>query len=46
MANTRTPREIDTREFFERPPQWMPAELLPEPDKEAGLKYRGVRVAN
>ena len=46
MANTRTPREIDTREFFERPQQWMQAELLPEPDKEAGFNYRWIRVAN
>jgi hypothetical protein len=29
----------------ERPNQWMPAELLPEPDKEPGFAYRWVRVA-
>jgi hypothetical protein len=29
----------------ERPKQWMPAELLPEPDKEPGFAYRWVRVA-
>ena len=42
---TRTPREIDTREFFERPKQWQQPELLPEPDKEAGFGYRWIRVA-
>ena len=42
---TRTPREVDTREFFERPKQWMQPELLPEPDKEAGFGYRWIRVA-
>ena len=41
----RTPREIQTRDFSERPKQWMPAELLPEPDKQAGFKYRWIRVS-
>ena len=41
----RTPREIQTREISERPKQWMPAELLPEPDKQAGFKYRWIRVS-
>jgi hypothetical protein len=39
-------REVETRELSERPKQWMPAELLPEPDKQAGYAYRWVRVAN
>lgn len=42
---TRAPREIDSRDFAERPKQWMQPELLPEPDKEAGYDYRWVRVA-
>ena len=42
---TRTPREIDTRELYERPKQWAQPELLPEPDKEAGFGYRWIRVA-
>lgn len=29
---TRLTRELETREFDERPKQWMPPELLPEPD--------------
>jgi hypothetical protein len=46
MANTRTTREVETREFTARPMQWMQPELLPEPDKEAGYNYRWIRVAN
>jgi hypothetical protein len=41
----RTPREIQTRELSERPKQWQPPELLPEPDKQAGFKYRWIRVS-
>jgi hypothetical protein len=41
----RTPREIQTRELSERPKQWRPPELLPEPDKQAGFKYRWIRVS-
>ena len=43
--NKRVSREVENREFSERPKQWMPAELLPEPDKEAGFAYRWIRVA-
>ena len=42
---TRTTREVATRANFERPKQWMPPELLPEPDKEAGYAYRWIRVS-
>ena len=45
MANNRLPREVENREFEERPKQWMNPELLPEPDKEAGYNYRWIRVA-
>ena len=45
MAETRTPREIETREVSMRPREWAPAELLPEPDKQAGYAYRWVRVS-
>tara|TARA_R110000868_G_scaffold53551_1_gene167938 strand:- start:132 stop:581 length:450 start_codon:yes stop_codon:yes gene_type:complete len=45
MAETRTPREIETREVSMRPKEWAPAELLPEPDKQAGFSYRWIRVA-
>ena len=43
MAENRITREVDTREFAERPKQWMPPELLPEPDKEPGYIYRWIR---
>ena len=39
------PREVDSREINERPKQWMPPELLPEPDKQAGYAYRWVRIS-
>ena len=45
MATNRLDREVDNREFSERPKQWMPAELLPEPDKQAGYSYRWVRTS-
>ena len=41
----RTPRDVETRVFDERPKQWMPAELLPEPDRQAGYVYRWIRVS-
>ena len=41
----RTPRDLETRVLSERPKQWMPPELLPEPDREAGYAYRWIRVA-
>ena len=37
MAENRLTRELETREVTERPKQWMPADLLPEPDKQAGF---------
>ena len=45
MATNRLDRELDNREITERPKQWMPAELLPEPDKQAGFAYRWIRVS-
>lgn len=45
MAENRLTRELETRATKERPKQWMPAELLPEPDKQAGFAYRWIRVA-
>ena len=45
MAENRKPREIETRDISERPKQWMPPELLPEPDKQPGYSYRWIRVA-
>jgi len=45
MAETRAPREVTTRQQTERPKQWRPPELLPEPDKQAGFAYRWIRVS-
>lgn len=45
MAEIRKTRELETREVSMRPKEWAPAELLPEPDKEAGFSYRWIRVS-
>lgn len=45
MADTRTPREIETRQHDTRPMAWKPPELLPEPDKVPGFAYRWIRVS-
>jgi len=45
MAEQRIPRELTTRTTMERPKQWTPPELLPEPDREPGMSYRWIRVA-
>ena len=44
MVNKLT-RELETREVTERPKQWMPPEILPEPDKQAGFAYRWIRTS-
>ena len=45
MTKNRIQREVDSREVSERPKQWMPPDLLPEPDKQAGYAYRWIRVS-
>ena len=45
MATNRLDREVDTRATSERPQRWAPAELLPEPDKQAGYAYRWIRTS-
>jgi hypothetical protein len=45
MATNKLARELDTRATSERSKQWAPAELLPEPDKQAGYAYRWIRVS-
>jgi hypothetical protein len=44
-GNNRITRELESREVTERPKQWTPAELLPEPDRQAGYSYRWIRVS-
>jgi hypothetical protein len=41
----RLTRELESRALTERPKRWMPPELLPEPDKQAGYEYRWIRVS-
>lgn len=45
MAESRVPRNLETRAVLERPKQWAPPELLPEPDKQPGFAYRWIRVS-
>jgi hypothetical protein len=45
MTDNRTPREVETRETFQRQAQWAPAALLPEINKEAGWAYRWIRTS-
>ena len=45
MTTNRKPREIENRTMAERPKQWSPPELLPEPNKEAGYSYRWIRTS-
>ena len=45
MAENKLSRELETRAVQERPKQWTPPELLPEPDKQPGYAYRWIRVA-
>lgn len=45
MAENKVSRELQTRSVLERPKQWAPAELLPEPDKQPGYAYRWVRTS-
>jgi hypothetical protein len=45
MAENRLQREFESREKTERPQQWAPAELLPEPVKMPGYKYHWVRIS-
>jgi hypothetical protein len=45
MAENKLQRELATRAMSERPKQWLPPELLPEPDKQAGFAYRWIRVS-
>jgi hypothetical protein len=45
MATDRLTRELETRTVQQRPQQWAPAELLPEPDMQEGFSYRWIRVS-
>ena len=45
MAENKASRDLQTRSVTERPKQWAPAELLPEPDKQPGFAYRWIRTS-
>lgn len=45
MAENRIARDQDTRAKTERPKQWMPPELLPNPNPEEGYEFRWIRVS-
>ena len=45
MTTNKLTRDMTNREVSERPKQWMPPDLLPEPDKQAGYTYRWIRVS-
>lgn len=45
MAENRISRNVDTRIEAQRPEQWRPPELLPEPVKLPGYAYRWIRVS-
>jgi hypothetical protein len=43
--SNRLARELETREIAERPKQWMPPQLLPDPNPEPGYAFRWIRVS-
>lgn len=45
MADTRTARDLETREKQGRIKQWAPADKLPEPHKVEGYGHRWIRKA-
>ena len=45
LADNRANRETETRAKDERPRTWAPPTLLPDPEPEAGYKFRWVRVS-
>jgi hypothetical protein len=44
--SNRMTRELDARERMERPKQWMPPQLLPDPNPEAGYAFRWIRISS
>lgn len=45
MEKVRTSRDLETREKAERPKQWMPPQLLPDPVPEPGYAFRWIRIS-
>jgi len=44
--SVRTGRDLNTREVMERPKQWMPPKLLPDPTPEDGYAFRWIRISS
>jgi len=44
--SVRTSRDLNTRDAAERPKQWMPPKLLPDPNPEEGYAFRWIRIAS
>ena len=44
--SARPSRDLSTREVAERPKQWMPPKLLPDPQPEEGYAFRWIRIAS
>jgi len=44
--SARPSRDLSTREVAERPKQWMPPKLLPDPIPEEGYAFRWIRIAS
>jgi hypothetical protein len=45
MPNTRTPRNLETREQGERQKGWVRPSMLPTPEPRDGLKFRWIRTS-
>ena len=45
QLDSRAPRALKTRESAERPKSWAPAQLLPDPNPEAGYAFRWIRIS-
>ncbi len=45
MSDSRTPRDLDTRDTSQRVKQWAPASLLPEINQNPDFNYRWIRTS-
>jgi hypothetical protein len=45
MAEPRLTRDNESRMKMERPAKWLPPQLLPDPNPEAGYAFRWIRVS-
>lgn len=43
--SARLSRDLETREIAERPKQWLPPQLLPDPTPEPGYAFRWIRIS-